>query len=48
VQVDGTLIVGQTMMATIAADHRTIDGSVAAEFLTTFQKLIENPLALVS
>lgn len=44
----GAWMVGQTMMATIAADHRTIDGSVAAEFLTTFQKLIENPLLLVS
>jgi pyruvate dehydrogenase E2 component (dihydrolipoamide acetyltransferase) len=45
---DGALIVGQTMYTTIAADHRTIDGSVAAQFLTTFQRLIENPFSLVS
>jgi pyruvate dehydrogenase E2 component (dihydrolipoamide acetyltransferase) len=45
---DGTLSVGQTMYATIAADHRTIDGSVAATFLTTFQRLIEHPFSLVS
>jgi pyruvate dehydrogenase E2 component (dihydrolipoamide acetyltransferase) len=45
---NGFLQVGQTMMVTISADHRTIDGSVAATFLTTFQRLIQHPLALVS
>ncbi|MBM3631678.1 MAG: 2-oxo acid dehydrogenase subunit E2 [Alphaproteobacteria bacterium] len=45
---DGAVTVGKVMQATIAADHRVIDGSVAAEFLTTFQKLIEQPLLLVS
>jgi pyruvate dehydrogenase E2 component (dihydrolipoamide acetyltransferase) len=45
---DGAVTVGKVMQATIAADHRVIDGSVAAEFLTTFQNLIEQPLFLVS
>lgn len=45
---DGALMVGKTMMATIAADHRVIDGAVAAQFLNTFQNLIQNPMLLVS
>jgi pyruvate dehydrogenase E2 component (dihydrolipoamide acetyltransferase) len=45
---DGAVVVGKVMQATIAADHRIIDGSVAAEFLTTFQNLIEHPLFLLS
>ncbi len=45
---DGAVVVGKVMQATIAADHRVIDGSVAAEFLTTFQNLIQNPMLLLS
>jgi len=45
---DGVCGVGQVMNATVSADHRTIDGSVAALFLTTFQRFVEHPLRLVS
>ena len=45
---DGSVVVGKVMQATIAADHRVIDGSVAAKFLTTFQNLIQNPMLLLS
>jgi pyruvate dehydrogenase E2 component (dihydrolipoamide acetyltransferase) len=44
----GVVVVGKVMQATIAADHRVIDGSVAAKFLTTFQNLIQNPMLLLS
>ena len=45
---DGACGVGQVMNVTVSADHRTIDGSVAALFLTTFQRFVEHPLLLVS
>ena len=45
---EGSVIVEKTMIATIAADHRVIDGAIAAQFLTTFQQLIEHPMMLVS
>ncbi|HYO08096.1 MAG TPA: dihydrolipoamide acetyltransferase family protein [Tepidisphaeraceae bacterium] len=37
-------IVARTMMTvTLSADHRAVDGAVAAEFLTTLRQLIEEP-----
>jgi pyruvate dehydrogenase E2 component (dihydrolipoamide acetyltransferase) len=34
---------GYTMKTTLACDHRIIDGSVAAEYLRTLKKFIEDP-----
>lgn len=41
---DGELSVGQVMTVTLSADHRVLDGAVAAEWLAAFQRCIENPL----
>ena len=44
---DGQLAVGHVMNATLSADHRVLDGSVAAEFLATFKQMMENPAGLL-
>lgn len=44
---DGQLAVGHIMNATLSADHRVLDGSVAAEFLATFKQMMENPAGLL-
>jgi len=44
---NGNLEVGQTMNATISADHRVGDGAEAAIFLSEFQKTLENPVRLM-
>ena len=43
---NGTITVGHTMKITISADHRIIDGAVAARFLQDLKKFMENPAAL--
>jgi pyruvate dehydrogenase E2 component (dihydrolipoamide acetyltransferase) len=44
---DGQLKIANVMTVTASFDHRTIDGAVGAEFLSTFKKLIENPMGLI-
>ncbi|VAW17542.1 Dihydrolipoamide acetyltransferase component of pyruvate dehydrogenase complex [hydrothermal vent metagenome] len=45
---DGVSVVGRTMMTvTLAADHRAIDGALAARLLGAFKGLIEEPLLIV-
>jgi pyruvate dehydrogenase E2 component (dihydrolipoamide acetyltransferase) len=44
---NGKVVVGQTMNATISADHRVGDGAEAAIFLSEFQKTLENPVRLM-
>lgn len=44
---NGNVEVGQTMNATISADHRVGDGAEAAIFLSEFQKTLENPVRLM-
>jgi pyruvate dehydrogenase E2 component (dihydrolipoamide acetyltransferase) len=42
--VKGDQIVARTMMSlTLSADHRAVDGAVAAEFLRTLKGLLEEP-----
>ena len=43
---NGAITIGHTMKATISADHRIIDGAVAARFLQDLKKFMENPAAL--
>jgi len=43
---NGVIVIGHTMKATISADHRIIDGAVAARFMQDFKKFMENPAAL--
>ena len=44
---NGNVVAGQTMNATISADHRVGDGAEAAIFLSEFQKTLENPVRLM-
>jgi len=44
---NGQVVPGKVMRLTISADHRVIDGAMAAEFLKTVQKLLENPAGLL-
>lgn len=43
----GELAVGTVMTVTLSADHRVLDGAVAAEWLAAFQRRIENPLTIL-
>ena len=42
---DGALAVGTVMSVTLSADHRVIDGAVAAEWMAAFVRRIENPVS---
>ena len=42
---NGQLAVATMMTVTLSADHRVIDGAVAAQWLAAFRQLLENPQA---
>ncbi len=42
-----SVIVGTVMTVTLSADHRVVDGALAATWLAAFVRLIENPLAIL-
>ena len=44
---DGALAIGTEMTMTISADHRVVDGAMAAEYLQTVRKMLEGPAALL-
>jgi len=44
---DGQLAVGNIMTVTLSADHRAVDGALAAQWLKAFQFRIENPLTML-
>lgn len=44
---NGELAVATVMTATLSADHRVLDGALAAEWLAAFVKRIENPLGML-
>jgi pyruvate dehydrogenase E2 component (dihydrolipoamide acetyltransferase) len=44
---DGELKVGTVMTVTLSADHRVIDGTVAAAWMSAFVRRIENPLTML-
>ena len=48
VVVDGELVVRRRMTATISADHRVVDGALAAQWLTRVQAYLENPLKMLA
>jgi pyruvate dehydrogenase E2 component (dihydrolipoamide acetyltransferase) len=48
VVVDGQIGVGKRMKATIACDHRVMDGATGARFLGTFRRLLEQPLEMLA
>jgi pyruvate dehydrogenase E2 component (dihydrolipoamide acetyltransferase) len=47
VVVDGELAVGTVMTVTLSADHRVVDGAVAAQWMAAFVRRIENPLTIL-
>jgi len=47
VVVDGELAVGTVMTVTLSADHRVIDGAVAAEWMAAFVRRVENPVSVL-
>lgn len=44
---DGQIVVANIMTVTLSADHRAVDGAVAAQWLGAFVKRIENPLSML-
>ena len=44
---DGELAVATVMSCTLSADHRVVDGAVAAQLLAAFKKRIESPLSIL-
>jgi pyruvate dehydrogenase E2 component (dihydrolipoamide acetyltransferase) len=44
---DGALAVGRRMKVTLSADHRVVDGALAAQFLAEARRLLEHPLLLL-
>ncbi len=47
VVVDGKIEVATVMSCTLSVDHRSVDGSVGAEFLQAFKKRIEDPALML-
>jgi len=41
------VVPGNTMMLTLACDHRTVDGATGAAFLQTLKTFIENPVMML-
>jgi pyruvate dehydrogenase E2 component (dihydrolipoamide acetyltransferase) len=48
VVVDGALEVGTLMSVTLSADHRALDGALAARWLAAFVARIEHPLTILA
>ncbi|MBB5074272.1 pyruvate dehydrogenase E2 component (dihydrolipoamide acetyltransferase) [Bartonella callosciuri] len=44
---NGALVIATIMSVTLSADHRAVDGALAAELARTFKRIIENPLTML-
>ena len=44
---NGQLVVGQVMTVTLTADHRAVDGALAAEFMRTLKGFLEEPASML-
>ncbi|MCA9511357.1 MAG: 2-oxo acid dehydrogenase subunit E2, partial [Myxococcales bacterium] len=44
---DGAVVPGRRMTATLAADHRAVDGAVGARLLAAFRRYVEQPLDMM-
>ena len=44
---NGQLAVATGMIATLAVDHRAVDGALGAELLAAFKRLVESPAAML-
>jgi len=47
VVIDGALAISQVMKVTLSADHRAVDGALAATWLAAFVRNIERPIGLL-
>lgn len=45
---NGQIVVGNTMVVTLACDHRTVDGATGAQFLQTLKAFMENPVTMLA
>jgi pyruvate dehydrogenase E2 component (dihydrolipoamide acetyltransferase) len=45
---NGQIVVGNTMMLSLACDHRTVDGATGALFLQTLKQFIESPVTMLA
>lgn len=45
---NGKIVVGNTMIVTLACDHRTVDGATGAQFLLTLRSFLENPVTMLA
>ena len=45
---NGQCVAGKKMVLTLSCDHRIIDGTIAAQFMQTLRKLLENPLLFLT
>jgi pyruvate dehydrogenase E2 component (dihydrolipoamide acetyltransferase) len=43
----GELAIATVMTVTLSVDHRVVDGALAAEFVSVFKTVVEDPLALM-
>lgn len=44
---NGQVVVGLEMSCTLSADHRIVDGAIAAAFLQTIKRVLETPAAML-
>jgi len=44
---EGQVVVGNMMKVTLSCDHRVVDGATGAQFLQTFQEILEDPIRLL-
>lgn len=45
---NGQIVVGNTMLVTLACDHRTVDGATGAQFLQTLRHYLEHPVTMLA
>ena len=45
---DGEIATAMVMTVNLSADHRAVDGALAAQWMSAFRHYIENPLALLA
>jgi pyruvate dehydrogenase E2 component (dihydrolipoamide acetyltransferase) len=44
---DGQIVIGEIMNVTLSADHRIVDGAVAAQYLQELTRLLQSPMSLL-